>query len=122
MGEDIKFIDHEEYLEVIFTGERSFQAFDDLLEKVYESCKRNGTTKILLDVREAKGKWKDVDRFRVGEKAAHLFVASYVILVIDEKEQINKLAENTAYNRGVKTLVTDDKRAGLDWLLKGFRS
>jgi hypothetical protein len=118
MEENTRFIDHEDYLEVIFTGERSYQALIDLLEEVYENCKRNGTTKIVLDIHKAKGRWKDIDRFLLGEKGAQVFGASYVTLVIDEKEQINKLAENAAYNRGLKILVTDDRKAGLGWLLE----
>jgi hypothetical protein len=119
MEKDIEFINRKEYFEVIFKGERTFEDLNNLIEKSYIECQKNNFNRILLDLCEAKGYWIGLDRFRIAEKASHLFKYAYKILVIDKEEMINKFGENTAVNRGVNILITSDKINGLDWLLIG---
>ena len=72
----------------------------------------------MIDLSEGTGNWREFDRFKLGEKIAHLFRLPYKILVIEKEIHINKFAENVAVNRGSKLLVLSDKKKGLDWLLK----
>jgi hypothetical protein len=115
---DIKYLKHEKYLEVIFTGERSFAALSDSIEQVYKECQKNNINKILVDISRAKGHWEEFDRFKIGEKISQLYKWHYKILTVEKENKINKFVENTAVNRGVNLLVTHDKKEGLDWLLK----
>jgi hypothetical protein len=114
----IKYIRNKEFLEVIFTGERSFAAISHLIDIVYKQCQRNNLRRVLIDVSAAKGKWEDFDRFLAGERVSQVFGYHYKILAIDKEENINKFAENTAVNRGASFLVTPDKEKGLKWLLE----
>ena len=113
----VKYLKHAEYLEVIFTGKRSFAAFRDLMNNVHKECQKNNLKRILIDVSEAKGEWGAFTRFKVGEKVSEVFKYFYKILAIEKEEKINKFAENTAVNRGANLLVTSDRKKGLEWLL-----
>ena len=118
MEKKIKYIQHNEYLEVIFTGERSYEDLNDLMEEVHKKCEKTKIYKVLVDIVNAKGDWKEFDRFQVGRLASQFFGERFKILGVDKKEKINRFAENTAFNRGVNVFVTDDKKEGLDWLIK----
>ncbi|MBW1781587.1 MAG: hypothetical protein JRL30_12705 [Deltaproteobacteria bacterium] len=118
MEETVKYFNHEQYLEIIFTGERCYEAFNDSIEKVFNECQKMDIQRILLDGSGAKGDWKEFDRFQVGKLVSQFFGEQYKILGVDKEAKINRFAENTAFNRGVNILVTHDKKAGLNWLLK----
>jgi hypothetical protein len=113
----IKYLKHAEYLEVIFTGERSFAAFRDLINNVHNECQKNNFKRVLIDVSEATGEWGAFTRYQVGEKVSEVFKYFYKILAIEKEEKINKFAENVAVNRGANLLVTADRKKGLEWLL-----
>jgi len=113
MAEKIEFVDHDKYLEVIYTGERTYEEVVDLIKVSYLKCSETKHSKILVNMHGAKGLWRQFDRFKVGEQVALLFRGTYRILIIDHKDLINKFVENTAANRGVNILV----EAYLDWLL-----
>lgn len=117
MNDNINYIDHLGYSEAVYTGERVFEILGNIIEKGYDRCEKMNIHKILLNMCDAKGHWKELDRFLIGQKAAHFFRSPYKILVLEIKEHINKFAENTAFIRGVNILVTDDKKAGIDWLI-----
>ena len=118
MEKEIEFKHRENYLEVIFKGERTFEVVDHLIERIYNKCQKDNVDKLFVDVREAKGEWKEYDRFRIGARLSDFFKFNYKIVVCDKKEKINKFGENTAVNRGVDILITDDRHKGLEWLLK----
>ena len=111
-------MNHPEYLEVIFTGLRSSSALNHLIDDVYKQCQINDLKKILIYLSGAKGELRGYGRFEVGKKVSQVFNIQYKILAIEKEERINKLAENTAVNRGANLLVTSDRKKGLDWLLK----
>jgi hypothetical protein len=114
----IKYLNHPEYLEVIFTGQRSSAALSNLIDEVYKECQKNDLKRILIDLSGAKGELRGFGRFEIGKKVSRVFNIQYKILAIEKEERINKLAENTAVNRGANLLVTSDRKKGLDWLLK----
>lgn len=119
MNDYIKYIDYQGYSEAVYTGERVFEILSNIIEAGYYRCEKMNIYKILLNMCEAKGHWKELDRFLIGQKASNFFKPPYKILVLEIKEHINKFAENTAYIRGVNIFVTDNKKAGIDWLLSG---
>lgn len=114
----IKYLIHPEYLDVIFTGQRSSAALSNLIDEVYKECQKNNLKRILIDLSGAKGELKGFGRFEVGKKVSQVFNYLYKIVAIEKEERINKLAENTAVNRGANLLVTSDREKGLDWLMK----
>ncbi len=109
---------HHDYLEVIFTGRRTYEEIANMLEIGVVKCQNATVRKILTDTSRAKGNWQEFDRFRIGEKIALHYPPPYKIAVIEKKEIINKFVENTAYNRGVDILITDDRKSSMDWLFK----
>jgi len=117
MAEKFEFVDHGKYLEVIFTGERTYEEVVDLIKGSYVKCNETRHKKILVNMLGAKGPWLQIDRFKVGEQVAQLFRGTYRILVVEHEYIINKFAENTAANRGVNIVVTHEKEVYLDWLL-----
>ena len=118
MEENIKYIKHDKYLEVIFTGERSYKDLNDLMEKVHSKCEETKIYKVLVDIVNAKGNWKEFDLFWIAKRASQLFTGKYKILGIGQKGKIDKFAEDAAVNRGVNVLLTHDKEANLPWLLE----
>ena len=110
-----KFIEHSNYLEIIYSDkkERTYEFLDEL----YKVYRKTGLTKFLIDVTNSPGPFKNIDRFKIGEKLAELFGTECKIAAIEKAEKINKLAENTAVNRGVDLYVTADKKSALKWLL-----
>jgi hypothetical protein len=105
-------------LEVIITGERSFSETIELLQPILGEYEKNNLYKILIDLSEANGEWREFERFQLGERASQIFRPPYRMLGIDNLEKINKFAENTGVNRGAVLFVTNDRTEGLSWLLK----
>ena len=109
---------YKTHLHVTYSGKRSFLEFSDLIDKIYEQCRKNQLQNILIDVSRATGDWDDFDRYKIGKKVSQLFESPYKIAAIEKLEKINKFAENTAVNRGTNLLVVSNSNEALKWLLK----
>lgn len=70
---------------------------------------------VIIDFRGVEGTFDNFARFRVGELAAEK-LRHCRILSLARPKQINKLAENTAVNRGAQVMTTSDEAEGLAWL------
>ncbi len=106
-----------DYLEIQLTGEYSFSQYSSLIDLVLGECKISNRTRILVDMMTLSGGPTDQDKFLLGERAAKVMNYPIKTLVLNEKSKNTGFAENVAVNRGARLLVTDDCKAGLEWLL-----
>lgn len=73
--------------------------------------------KCLVDFREAEINLGIMGEFIIGEYAAKK-LAGIRIALIHGKGQVNKLLEDTAYNRGLRIRLVENRQDALDWLNK----
>ncbi len=70
---------------------------------------------LLIDITRLSGELNTEERYRVGVAIAEQLLG-WRIAILDQESRINKLAENTAFNRGAEILVTSDGEEARDWL------
>ena len=73
---------YKTHLHVTYSGKRSFLEFSDLIDKIYEQCRKNQLQNILIDVSRATGDWDDFDRYKIGKKVSQLFESPIKLLLL----------------------------------------
>jgi hypothetical protein len=116
MSYGVKFKMRPNYLLVQFTGELTTKNAFDSIERIrYEADQKNYKL-ILLDLRGVTNLISEMTRFYAGEKIANVFRHDYKIAVFMLNENINKLAETVALNRGANFKVFDSEHEAIQWL------
>ena len=103
-----------------FMCEGLFQRSDALkiIDDIAKSAeKRPELKKCLLDFRNAEVSLGIMGEFIIGEYAAKNILGLRIAL-IQVPGQINKLFEDTAYNRGLRISMVETKAQALEWLNK----
>jgi hypothetical protein len=77
---------------------------------------KSGDTRVLIDAYGVSAPKSDIDRFDAGATIAELFRGRIKLAILYPPAIINKLAEDTAVNRGADVLVVADERVALEWL------
>lgn len=72
--------------------------------------------KLLVDVLDFKGKMNEVDRHVAGKHVASVFGYRIKVAVLMPADQITKMAELTATNRGAQLFVTCSEPEAIKWL------
>jgi hypothetical protein len=70
----------------------------------------------LLNLIGARGYTSDIDKFYLGEYAAHLFRGKLKVAVVFPAEGITKFGENVAVNRGAQLAVLATEGEAMTWL------
>ena len=112
----IEFREEKGYLRFTCTGAISYEGMANLVERTHAEA-GTASRRILLDFRAIEGVFDNLARYRTGELAARL-LKGHRILSLARPESINRLAENTAVNRGVEVFTTHDEEEGMTWLLR----
>ncbi|MGD0565857.1 MAG: hypothetical protein ABSA34_00840 [Candidatus Goldiibacteriota bacterium] len=99
----------------ICTGPYSKEFIVELMLYVKKSLDENKMKKALVDGRAITGNIPDFERFELGKLFA-VNLSRFRIGMLMEPKKINKLAENTAVNRGGDILISADMDAILKWL------
>ena len=114
---DGEIISHADYLEAVYTGERSLAAMGVFLAEVREETLKNNHKRIFLDAAGAKGPYDEDERVLIAEKIMEVFRYGYKIAALEKKENINRVIENTLLTFSINFLVLADKEKALKWLL-----
>ena len=112
----VQFSKHKEYFKGTLSGELDYYDLVELVDLLYDKAVELGETRVFLDVSPCEGDVSIVERFQLAEKLSKKFSMLYRIFILERNTRINKMLENSAVNRGLNLLVSDDPEAGLDWL------
>jgi hypothetical protein len=70
----------------------------------------------ILNLIGAHGRTSDIDKFYLGEYAAHSFRGKVKVAVVFPAEGITKFGENVAVNRGAQLAVLGTEAEAMSWL------
>lgn len=73
--------------------------------------------RVLIDCRDFAGNMSEAERFLGGKRIAETFGSRVKVALLMPAEQITKLGEMTAVNRGAKFLVTHSEKDAIAFLL-----
>jgi hypothetical protein len=96
-------------------GEFQYQSLLDLIGHV-ETGLDATHKRVLVDLTRLTGTMDTLTRYNLGVAVAER-LPDRRIAVLVEKEKINKVAENTAVNRGASLYATHVYQDAIDWLL-----
>jgi hypothetical protein len=105
------------YLHVTVTGMYSFKSIIEILQNIKSQCIVNNICNVLFDFSRVDGIIPFTDKYKIGEFVAENYSAKIKMTVVDKPENINKLAENVAVNRGGKVAVFNNQDRALEWLM-----
>ena len=109
---------YPEYLLMTSVGEFSVPDLFEFIEKVNTEALAAGRKLVLVDSRGITGNLSDADRFLGGERSAQVFGSRLKVAVMMPAEQITKMAELAAGNRGAQLLITASEDEARDWLFR----
>lgn len=106
-------------LRVTTTGQYVFDELFDFLVRVKAEAIAAKRDRVLIDSSRLEGNMTEAERFQGGQKIAQLFGPNIALALVMPPEQITKLGEMAAVNRGGRFLVTDSEAEALEWLAAG---
>ena len=105
------------YLRVTTVGEYAFDELFGLLDRIRDEASRAGRRRILVDSLQLMGALSEAERFQGGKRIAETFGPETKIAWLMQDQNITKLGEMAAVNRGAKLLVVSSESEALEWLL-----
>lgn len=106
-----------EYLSITTTFEYTLENMFLLIDRVKIEAEKAKRDRVLIDCRDFKGYMTEAERFLGGKRLAETFGSRLRAALLMPAEQITKLGEMTAVNRGAKFLVTSDEDEAMAFLL-----
>lgn len=101
-----------EIIRVATAGKYVFNEMFPFLDRVKAAAEAAGKRKILIDCRKLDGKMTEAERFQGGQRIAEVFGSRFRVALLIPAENITKLGELTAVNRGAKfTVVATETEA-----------
>ncbi len=105
-----------DHIEVEIAGEYAAGAQRELADLVASLSEQHRCKKFLVDLRAMQGIIPNMSQFAAGLYSAQIWKKSLRTAVVLPRSAINKFFENTAYNRGVQTLVVATLEEARSWL------
>ena len=105
-----------EFLRVTTKGDYRFNELFDFLVRVRAKAGTAGRNRVLIDSRQLKGKMTEAERFTGGQQIAQIFGGKLKAALVMPSDNITKLGELAAVNRGARFLVTDSETEATRWL------
>lgn len=105
-----------EYLKIIATGQYTFEFLFDFIARVKAEADNSGKTRVLMDCSRVTGGMAEFERFHGGKRIAEVFGGTLKAALIMPSENVTKLGELAAVNRGARFLVTDSEVEAVRWL------
>ena len=110
------------YRSIKVKGTYSLSDFQALADRIRAESLEHNCKNFLLDVSAVIGNVPVMHRFFLAEYVPKLWGITIRVAVVYRAEDINKVFENTAVNRSVRTIVVPDVQTALNWLLGGAPS
>jgi hypothetical protein len=107
-----------EFLRITATGEYSFDFLFDFIASVKAEADNVGRNRVLIDCRQVTGGMAEFERFHGGKRIAEVFGGRLRAALLMQPQNITKLGELAAVNRGAKFLVSGSETEAIDWLLE----
>ena len=114
---NVTFQDEDTHLVAVCEGKWEPEAVAQAIECIRDEAIRTSHRRILVDWYGVSPPGSESHRFQAGEAVANMLPLPVKLAALGKKELINKLAENTARNRGASIHVCSDEKEALDWLL-----
>lgn len=108
---------HAEYLSVTTNAEYTFENLFLFINQVKIEAEKAKRDRVLIDCRDFVGYMSEAERFLGGKHLAETFGSRLKAVLLMPIEQITKLGEMTAVNRGAKFLVTHCEEEAMAFLL-----
>jgi hypothetical protein len=106
----------DNYLVLRVAGDYSAGALTALGDMVAKATEEHDCTNVMVDMREVQGLISNMDRFVAGVYAAQLWPRPLHVAVVLQSAAMDSFFQNTAYNRGVQTLVVASEDEAKAWL------
>jgi hypothetical protein len=106
-----------DYLRVNATGQYSFEFLFDFIAHVKAEADKAEKQRVLIDCRNLSGGMAEFERFHGGMRIAEVFGRGLKAALIMQPQNVTKLGELVAVNRGARFLVSDSEPEAIDWLL-----
>ena len=106
-----------EYIRLAVKGVYSLEQLFEFIDRIKLEADNAGRDHVLIDARGIDGKMTEADRFMAGRRVAEVFGPLLKATVIMLPDQITKLGELTALNRGAQFFVAGSEDEALRWLL-----
>ena len=118
MAPQLKIEDRGSHLLFTLSGTWSAAQAVQLVESIGRRCDETLHRCALVDITGVESRLQEFERFILGQRiAARLPGGSYRIAVLARPEQLTRLTENVAVNRGADVRATGDLAEALRWLL-----
>lgn len=112
-----EFVVEDGFLRVTTRGEFAFDELFGFIGRVKAEAETADRDRILVDSSKIEGMLTEADRFQGGQKVAEVFAGEMKVVWIMPADQITKLGEMAAVNRGAEFRVTASEEEALKWLL-----
>ncbi|MBK6751699.1 MAG: hypothetical protein KA956_06875 [Pyrinomonadaceae bacterium] len=113
-----EFVVETGFLRVTTRGEFALDELFGFIGRVKAEAEAADRDRIMIDSSEIEGILTEADRFQGGQKVAEVFAGEMKVVWIMPADQITKLGEMAAVNRGADFLVTASQDEALKWLLE----
>lgn len=118
MKSNYHFEKRKDHLYIILSGEYDMDDFKAYPKVVHDICESEKIYKVLVHALDIKrSNVPTMDRFFIGEEAAKVLGQKIKIAVVWPENDIDKMAETVAVNRGGRMLVTGNVAMAEKWLL-----
>ena len=107
-----------DYVRVAAFGEYSLEQLFEFINSIKIEALKAKRDRVLIDPIGVAGKMTEADRFMAGRHIADVFGPSLKAACVMQAEDITKLGELTAVNRGARFFVTSSEMEALKWLLQ----
>ena len=117
MNVEVETLVESGFIRVTLNGQSGGEGMFDFIDLVRVKADEAGRNRVLMDCRQFDGNMTEADRFRGGQRIAAVFGGRLKAALLMPANQITRLGELTAVNRGARFLVTDSETEATDWLL-----
>jgi hypothetical protein len=104
------------HLRIVARGELLLPAVYELIDRIKAETGARDCPRVLLDMRAVPGMPSETERYKWGVRIADVIGWRVRLAIVAAPEAINKLAENTAVNRGANLIALSDEQEALRWL------
>ncbi len=104
------------YLLVEISEPYSLKVFLTMIHDIAEHCQQEKISKVLIDGRAVAVNPSILERFQIGIEIAKTWRSNLRVASVARESVLNRMAENTAVNRGSRVFATTRMEEALKWL------
>lgn len=105
-----------EFVRITPVGNYGVEDMSNFIDNVRIAADEAGCHRVLMDCRRFKGRMTEADRFEGGQHIARAFGSRVKAALIMPSNQITRLGQLAAVNRGARFFVTDSETEATAWL------